>query len=149
MATFLDFMDIVALTLVMAFVGAWWDCYHRFPEPRLLRQMTIADAPLVALRRVSSCPGISVEVGGNKFLYRYHSGYQGDETMVKLYIVFRKARIFNRNKQVLTAVFRDEVVQEWALADCLSHDTPNYEEMFVLRDILRIVESATAVYRNG
>ncbi len=149
MAAFLDSINIVVLTFVVAFVGVWLDYYHRFPGLRLLRQMTIADIPLVALRRVSSCPGISVEVCGNRFLYRYQAECRGDETMVKLFIVFRRARVFNRNKQVLTAVFRDEIAQEWVLADGLSHDTPNYEEMFVLRDILRIVESATAVYRNG
>jgi hypothetical protein len=135
---------LTLLALIIARV--WWKCRRCYPTLRTIQLITMND-PLVTHRPVSYGTGIDAMVSGKTFSYRYTREWAGGVLITKLRVSFQKSG-FGRPKIVLTAVFRDENVERWALADGQEHTMPNYPEYYVLCDILRIVENVPPFQRT-
>jgi len=130
----------ILIGIIVIAAGVWWEYDHCYPTLRSVRRAVMDDG-LITHQWTSSETGISVRGSGKIFSYGYERECEGTVVIMRLYISLKGNRLI-RPRAILTATFCDERPEKWTLGDGREKSSPSYEDDFVLRDILRIVENA-------
>ena len=136
---------LIALLVVIA--GTWWEYSHAPPTLQDIKFITL-NGPLFTHQKISTCSGISVWVSGKKLSYHYEEK-RVSGAMLSILTVTPQKSVFGKPKPILFAVFRDDIVEQWTLADGKKHDSVEFPEWHALQAILLVVRNMADLRRGG
>lgn len=141
--------DVSNCLLAIILLGGmiWWEFFRRHPTLREIRLATI-QGPLFLQQWISACPGIAVWISGNKFSYHYTEHKEG-RTMISTLTVKPRKGFRKEPKPVLLAVFNDDQVEHWALADGEQRQSADFAEWYALHAILQTIQNIAALEHIG